>query len=48
MLIDRRISSDKWPTQHYEITPKGQRFLQLFQEIEDDLQPEAITQQEDT
>jgi predicted transcriptional regulator len=32
------ISSNKGPTQHYEITPKGERFLQVFGEIEDDLQ----------
>jgi predicted transcriptional regulator len=30
--------SNKGPTQHYEITPKGERFLQVFGEIEDDLQ----------
>ena len=50
LLISNKllIPSNTEPTQRYEITPKGQRFLQLFQEIEDDLQPEAITQQEDT
>ena len=51
LLIGRgllRISPNTEPTRRYEITPKGERFLQLFQEIEDDLQPEAITQQEDT
>ena|SRR5262245_6443942 len=31
------ISFNSGPNQHYEITPKGERFLQLFAEIEDDL-----------
>lgn len=29
------ISSNSGPNQHYEITPKGERFLQLFAEIEE-------------
>jgi predicted transcriptional regulator len=32
-----RISNDAGPYRHYEITPKGIRYLQLFAEIEDDL-----------
>jgi predicted transcriptional regulator len=36
---DLVISSDKGPAQHYEITPKGERFLQIFAEVEDDLRP---------
>jgi DNA-binding PadR family transcriptional regulator len=31
------IPFDKEPAQHYEITPKGERYLQLFAEIEDGL-----------
>ena len=42
-LIDqnllRQISDDLGPYSHYEITRKGDRFLQLFAEIEDDLKP---------
>lgn len=42
-LIDqdllRRISDDLGPYSHYEITRKGERFLQLFDELEDDLKP---------
>jgi predicted transcriptional regulator len=38
-LISREllIPSDKEPAQQYEITPKGERYLQLFAEIEDGL-----------
>jgi predicted transcriptional regulator len=34
-----RISHDAGPYRHYEITPKGVRFLKVFAEIEDDLRP---------
>jgi predicted transcriptional regulator len=46
LLIVRRllrISSNTEPTQRYEITPKGERFLKIFAEIEDDLRPLAQT-----
>jgi predicted transcriptional regulator len=33
------IPSNRGPTQHYEITPKGEYYLQLFGELEDDLRP---------
>jgi hypothetical protein len=36
------IPSNEAPTQHYEITPKGERYLQLFGEIEDDLKCKTI------
>jgi predicted transcriptional regulator len=39
-LIDQgllRISHDTGPYGHYEITPKGIRYLQVFVGIEDDL-----------
>ena len=39
-LIDQgllRISHDAGTYRHYEITPKGVRFLKVFAEIEDDL-----------
>jgi predicted transcriptional regulator len=39
-LIDQgllRISHDAGTYRHYEITPKGVRFLKVFVEIEDDL-----------
>jgi predicted transcriptional regulator len=41
-LTSRRllIPSDNEATQHYEITPNGIRFLELFAEIEDGLRPE--------
>lgn len=41
LLISREllIPSDKRSIQRYEITPKGERFLQIFAEIEDDLRP---------
>lgn len=42
VLISRNlllISSNTGPIQHYEITPKGERYLQVFIEIEDDLRP---------
>jgi len=42
ILVDQdllRISHDAEPYPHYEITPKGIRYLQLFGEIEDDLRP---------
>ena len=42
LLVSRNlllISSNNRPTQHYEISPKGERFMQLFAEIEDDLRP---------
>jgi predicted transcriptional regulator len=45
-LIDQgllRISHDAGPYRHYEITPKGIRYLQLFDEIEDGLRPKVIT-----
>jgi predicted transcriptional regulator len=42
-LIDqgllRRISDDLGPYSHYEITRKGERYLQLFGELENDLRP---------
>jgi predicted transcriptional regulator len=31
------------PDLYYEITDKGQRYLQVFAEIEDDLKPVPIT-----
>ena len=37
----RRISDDLGPYSHYEITRKGERFLQLFAEMEDDLRPQT-------
>lgn len=37
------ISSSAEPNQHYEITPKGDRYLQLFAEMEDDLRPWRYT-----
>ena len=37
-----RISNEAGPYRHYEITPKGIRYLQVFGEIEDDF-PEVIT-----
>jgi predicted transcriptional regulator len=44
-LIDqgllKRISDDIGLYRHYEITDKGIRYLQLFTEIEDDLQPQT-------
>lgn len=40
---DLLISSDKGLTQHYEITPKGERFLQIIAEVEDDLRPVNAT-----
>ncbi|MPZ07983.1 MAG: hypothetical protein GEU26_16465 [Nitrososphaeraceae archaeon] len=33
------IPSNKGPTQHYEITRKGEHYLQVFGELEDDLRP---------
>jgi predicted transcriptional regulator len=42
LLIDRRllrISSNTETTRRYGITPKGERFLKIFAEIEDDLRP---------
>jgi predicted transcriptional regulator len=33
------ISSGVGSNQHYEITPKGEHYLQLFTEIEEDLRP---------
>jgi predicted transcriptional regulator len=33
------VPSNKGATQHYEITPKGERHLQVFTEIEADLRP---------
>jgi predicted transcriptional regulator len=33
------VSSNTTPNQHYEITPEGERYLQLFAEIQDDLKP---------
>lgn len=42
MLLNRKlllISSNTGPNQHYEITLKGERYLQLFAKIEDDLGP---------
>jgi len=42
MLLNRRlllVSSKNRHNQRYEITPKGERYLQLFIEIEDDLRP---------
>jgi len=33
------IPSDEGSIQHYEIIPKGIRFLELFREVEDDLRP---------
>jgi predicted transcriptional regulator len=40
-LIEKRllILTDSKPYPYYEITPKGQRYLKVFAEIEDDLQP---------
>jgi predicted transcriptional regulator len=40
-LISREllIPSNNEPTQRYEITPKGERYLRLFHEIEDNLRP---------
>jgi predicted transcriptional regulator len=35
----RQISDDLGPYSHYEITRKGERYLQVFAEIEDDLRP---------
>jgi predicted transcriptional regulator len=34
-----RISHGNEPDRHYEMTPKGIRYLQVFAKIEDDLQP---------
>jgi predicted transcriptional regulator len=34
-----RISDDLGPYSHYEITRKGERYLQLFGEIDNDLRP---------
>jgi predicted transcriptional regulator len=41
LLISRRllIPSNSETNHRYEITPKGERYLQLFTEIEDDLRP---------
>jgi predicted transcriptional regulator len=41
-LISREllIPSNNEPTQHYEITPKGDRYLKVFAKIEDDLRPD--------
>jgi predicted transcriptional regulator len=38
-LISREllIPSNNERTQHYEITPKGERYLNVFAELEDDL-----------
>src|SRR5918994_1198350 len=36
------ISYDTGSFSHYKIADKGLRYLQLFSEIEDDLQPEAV------
>jgi predicted transcriptional regulator len=33
------VPSGNAATQHYEITPKGERYLQVFTEMEDDLRP---------
>jgi predicted transcriptional regulator len=33
------ISSNTGPSQHYEITDKGLRYLHIFAELEDNLQP---------
>lgn len=48
-LIDqdllRRISDDLGPYSYYEITPKGERFLQLFAEMEDALRPTVINEE---
>jgi predicted transcriptional regulator len=40
-LIEERllILTDSKPFPYYEITPKGQRYLQVFAEIKDDLRP---------
>jgi len=35
----RRISYDLGPYSHYEISRKGERYLKLFGEIENDLRP---------
>ena len=35
-----RISQNAGLYRHYEITPKGIRFLEVFAEIEDDLRPD--------
>jgi len=43
-LIDQgllRISYDVGRYVQYDITPKGIRYLQLFEEIEDDLRPQT-------
>jgi predicted transcriptional regulator len=36
------IPSDRRPTKHYEITPKGEQYLHVFSEIEADLRPDTI------
>lgn len=40
-MLDQKllISSNTGPNQHYEITPNGIRFLEIFTEIEDSLRP---------
>jgi predicted transcriptional regulator len=40
-LIEERllILTDSKPYPYYEITPKGQHYLKVFSEIEDDLRP---------
>lgn len=38
------ISSKSKPFRSYEITPKGQRNLKVFEEIEDDLRPVIIAE----
>jgi predicted transcriptional regulator len=46
LLISREllIPSEKGSIQRYEITPKGEHYLQLFAEIEDDLRPSVKDQ----
>jgi predicted transcriptional regulator len=41
ILLSNKLltSSNTEPNHHYEITPKGIRFLGIFAEIEDDLRP---------
>jgi predicted transcriptional regulator len=41
ILVNQKllVPSNSEPSDHYEITPKGERYLKLIAEIEDDLFP---------
>jgi predicted transcriptional regulator len=39
------IPSEEGSTQRYEITPKGERYLRVFAEIEDDLRPVRLEEE---